>query len=145
MKIRLNRKNEAFHFEATGDSGIVVNIDGATKIGGNDLGARPMELLLMGLGGCSSIDIGLILKKQRQTIKDFKIEIDAQRSGDVPSLFTDIVVTFRLYGDLDADKVRRAVNLSMDKYCSVHKIIEATASISSLVYINDEQLLSIDE
>ena len=75
MKIELNRINKDFHFQGTGATKIAVNIDGSSEIGGKDAGARPMELVLMGLGSCSAIDIVQILKKKTQTLLDFKIKI----------------------------------------------------------------------
>ena len=80
MKVELNRKNKLFHFEATNEEKIRVNIDASPEIGGENKGVRPMELVLMGLGGCASIDLGLILKKQRQELDDYKISIEAQRT-----------------------------------------------------------------
>ncbi len=130
MKIELNRVDNDFHFRAKGSSDVPVNIDAAESIGGHNQGARPMELLLMGIGGCSAIDIISILKKQKQQIDDFQIEIDAEREKDkVPSLFEYINVVFKLTGKLDHSKVERAVNLSMEKYCSVAAIIEKTVEI----------------
>ena len=79
MKVELNRVDDAFHFEAIGASGVAVNIDAADNIGGHNAGARPMELFLMGLGGCTSIDLILILKKQRQPLEDLKLVIDGER------------------------------------------------------------------
>jgi putative redox protein len=131
MKIKLNRKNDAVHFEALSENGNTVQIDGSPAIGGENKGARPMELLLMGLGGCSAIDIVNILKKQRQVIEDFDIEIDGQRQeGAIPSLFESISVHYILKGKLDAEKVRKAIDLSMQKYCSVTKTLEKTANIT---------------
>ena len=129
MKIVLERKNDAVHFEAKNEDGITVNIDGSPEIGGQNLGVRPMQLLLMGLGGCSGIDLKIILR--REPITDIKITIDAERQKDVePSLFEKIHVHFDLFGALNPKKVERAVSLSMDKYCSVAKTLEKTATIT---------------
>jgi len=139
MKIVLNRIDDAFHFEAENEDGKIVNIDGAPAIGGHDLGVRPMQLLIMGLGGCSAIDVVLILQKQKQIIDDLKIELDAERYEDrEPSLFKNIHVTFNFKGDLNEKRVKRAVALSMDKYCSVAKILEETATITYGSTINGE-------
>jgi len=139
MKIVLNRIDDAFHFEAENEDGKIVNIDGARAIGGHDLGVRPMQLLIMGLGGCSAIDVVLILQKQKQIIDDLKIELDAERYEDrEPSLFKNIHVTFNFKGDLNEKRVKRAVALSMDKYCSVAKILEETATITYGSTINGE-------
>lgn len=130
MQIELTRVDQDFHFEATGASGVAINIDGSPDIGGHNAGARPMELLLMGLGGCSAIDIILILKKQRQQIASFDIKISAERekAGEL-SLFKSIHVHFVLGGALDKDKVKRAIDLSLEKYCSVAAILYKTATI----------------
>ena len=119
MHVELVRVDDAFHFEAVGTSGVTQHIDGATDIGGHNAGARPMEMLLMGLAGCTAIDVILILQKQKQVIDDFRIDIDGQRvKGAVPAPFTNIHITYKLKGQLNADKVKRAIDLSMDKYCS---------------------------
>jgi putative redox protein len=139
MKITLNRMNEAVHLEASNTEGNKVQIDGAPKIGGAGKGVRPMELLLMGLGGCSSMDILSILVKQKVVLDDFYIDVEARRDDDnVPSLFTDIHVTFFFKGqDLKASfkKIERAVTLSMDKYCSVTKILEKSAKITHQIVL----------
>ena len=138
MQIELKRLDDAFHFEAKSDTGNIAFIDAGESIGGHNKGVRPMQMLLMALGGCSAIDIVSILKKQRQTIEDFQISMDGQREKDKePSLFETIHVTFKLKGNLEKDKVERAVALSMDKYCSVAKTLEKTAKITYSVFIND--------
>lgn len=106
-------------------------MDGAPKIGGSDKAARPMEVLLMSLAGCSSMDVLDILNKQRQNVEDFRIEVTAEREKDkTPSLFTDIHLHYFLKGKLDEKKVERAIRLSMETYCSVAKIVEKTAKIT---------------
>ena len=108
-----------------------VHIDGSPDIGGVDAGARPMEMILMGLGGCSAIDIVLILQKQRQVIQDMTISIEAERVPDeVPSLFKTIHVHYTFKGELQLEKVARAIELSMEKYCSVTAILNKTAVIT---------------
>jgi putative redox protein len=141
MHIELKRLDDAYHFEASNEDGNTVVMDGSVAIGGKGLGARPMQLLLMGIGGCSGIDIVSILKKQKQVITGFAISIDGEREVDVvPALFENIAVHFQLEGALDAAKVKRAVMLSMDKYCSVSKIIEKSAKITYRVSLNGEVL-----
>ncbi|WP_187263360.1 OsmC family protein [Pontibacter beigongshangensis] len=130
MQVELNRVDQDYHFQATGSAGVVVNIDGSPEIGGHNAGARPMELLLMGLGGCSAIDIIQILKKQRQQIDAFNIKVSAERvPGEVPSLFKSIQIHFTLSGPLNEEKVKKAVDLSLEKYCSVAHILYKTATI----------------
>jgi putative redox protein len=131
MKVELRRVNDAFHFEAVGAAGVPVHIDGSPDIGGVDAGARPMEMILMGLGGCSAIDIVLILQKQRQVIQDMTISIEAERvPNETPSLFKTIHVHYNFKGDLQIEKVARAIELSMEKYCSVTAILNKTAVIT---------------
>ncbi len=137
MKVELKRVDNAFHFEAVGAAGVGINIDANPEIGGHNAGARPMEMILMGLGGCSAIDIILILQKQKQEITDFRIHIDGDREPNaVPSIFTNIRIHYALSGNLDEQKVKRAIDLSMDKYCSVSAILNKTAVISYTFSIN---------
>jgi putative redox protein len=106
-------------------------MDGSPAVGGENKGFRPMQMLLAALGGCSTIDIVSILKKQRQPVDDIAITVEGEREPGVePSLFRDIRVHFTLKGNLDEDKVRKAVELSMEKYCSVAKTLEKTAAIT---------------
>ena len=132
MKITLKRLNDAFHMEAVNEDGCKIETDGAPKIGGGNNGMRPMQLLLAAAGSCSSIDIISILQKQKQPLDDLEVEVIAEREkGKVPALFTDIHIHFKLKGDLTEAKVKRAVDLSVEKYCSVIKILEKTAEVSS--------------
>lgn len=141
MKIQLHRVNDKFHFEAVNASGNSVHIDANPAIGGEGKGARPMELLLMGLGGCSSIDVISILNKQKQYPTDFKVEIDGEREqGKEPSLFQQIQVRFLVQGEVDPAKLQRAVSLSMDKYCSVGKTLEKTATITYTIELNGTKI-----
>ncbi len=133
MKVELNRVDDAFHFQAKGASEIVVNIDAAEAIGGKNQGARPMELLLMGLGGCTSIDVILILKKQRQALEDIKLVIEGDREkieGTEMSPFRKINIHFILKGNLDAKKVEKAIEVSMEKYCSATAQLSCSAQIT---------------
>ena len=131
MQIKVERIDQDFQMEATNEDGHTVTLDGASAIGGHDAGMRPMQLLLAGIGGCSAIDIISILRKQRQPLDDIKIVINGERETDkVPSLFTDIHLHYDLFGDLDEQKVKRAVALSVDQYCSVGKMLEKAAKIT---------------
>lgn len=131
MKIEINRLNDGFHLEATNENGNSVHLDASPDIGGTNQGMRPMQLLLAGLGSCSAIDLILILKKQKQDLKDLKITVTGEREKDaVPSLFTEAHTHFRLFGKLDKDKVQKAVALAVEKYCSVAKTLEKTAKIT---------------
>lgn len=131
MRIILERQNQAVHLQAVNEEGAKIDIDGAPSIGGENKGLRPMQLLLAGLGSCSTMDIVSILNKQKQDLKDIRILIDGNREKEkTPSLFKDIHVHFIITGNLDEKKVKRAIDLSMNTYCSVSRIIEKTARIT---------------
>jgi len=124
VEIELTRAEGDFGFEAKDANGHVVKMDSNPESGGVNFGVRPMQLLLMGLGGCSGIDIVSILKKQRQTIESFDMKIEGEREAGVePSLWKAVNIVFILKGNIDADKAKRACALSMDKYCSVAQTI----------------------
>ena len=116
---------DAVHFEATADSGHVVAIDGPPDGGGQNRGSRPMELVLMGLGGCASYDVVAILAKQRQNVTDCVTHITASRVDEIPQVFDEIHMKFVVTGaGLDEKKVARAVSLSANKYCSASRMLE---------------------
>lgn len=116
---------------AESGSGHGVIIDGAPEIGGKNLGVRPMEMLLMGLGGCTTMDVLSILKKQRQNITDCQIEIEAQRADDIPKIFNKIHLHFIIKGhNLKQSAVERAIQLSAEKYCSASAMLEKSAQIT---------------
>jgi putative redox protein len=131
IKIEVNRLNDAYHMEAVNEQGNRVEMDGAPDIGGANLGMRPMQMLLAAMGGCSGIDVISVLKKQRQDLRDIKITITGEREKDaVPSLYTEVHAHFRLYGNVDPQKAEKAVNLSVEKYCSVARTLEKNAKIT---------------
>jgi len=131
MKVTLKRLNDACHLEAANESGNTVSIDGSPAVGGEGKGARPMELVLMSLGGCSSIDIISILKKARQPLDDLAVSIEAERQQGVePALFTKIHAHYIITGDVAPERVKQAVDLSLSKYCSVARILEPTATLT---------------
>lgn len=126
MKVELKRVNEAVHFEASAPSSTVkVHIDGSPEIGGLGLGVRPMEMVLMALASCSSLDFVSILKKQKQDLKDFSVTVEGERREKIPTVFTKIHMTFNLTGTIDQDKADRAADLAVKKYCSVHDMLAA--------------------
>lgn len=115
-------------FVGESGSGHAVVMDGAPEHGGRDIGFRPMEMLLLGVGGCTAFDVVSILKKSRQAITDCEAEIDSDRAEEIPKIFTRIHIHFIITGNsLDPVKVAKAVNLSADKYCSASKMLEKTA------------------
>jgi putative redox protein len=137
MQVNIKRIDDAFGFEAENETHKKFIMDANPSIGGNGQGFSPMQTLLAAIGGCSSIDIVSILKKQKQEINDFHITIDAEREqGKEPSLFTTIHVKYHLKGNIDPEKAKRAAELSIEKYCSVAKILEKTAKITYEVILN---------
>jgi putative redox protein len=138
VKVELERVNGAFGFEARDANGHSVKIDTSPETGGENFGVRPMQLLLMGLGGCSGIDILSILKKQRQNVTDFRMRLEGEREpGKDPSLWKKIDLVFELKGQIDKDIAEKAVALSMEKYCSVSETLKrAGATLNWKVVIN---------
>ena len=112
-------------------SGHSVLMDGAPEAGGKNLGPRPMEMILLGLGGCTAFDVVHILRKGRQAITGCQVEMDAQRAIEDPKVFTRIHLHFIITGkDLDSRQVERAINLSAEKYCSASIMLKATVDIT---------------
>jgi len=130
MKARIKWvENACLMAEAESGHGVV--IDGAGEIGGRNLGVRPMEMILMGLGGCTAMDVLSILKKQRQNITDCVIEVSGQRREQHPKIFTDIHIHYIITGrDLKKNLVKRAVDLSAETYCSVSAMLGKSANIT---------------
>lgn len=119
-------------------SGHSVIMDGPADHGGRNMGIRPMEMLLLGLGGCSSFDVMSILKKTRQKVSDCRVEIEAERADAVPAIFTKIHLHFVVQGqDLKEPQVKRAVELSAEKYCSASIMLEAAGVEISHSYVID--------
>jgi putative redox protein len=118
-------------FVGESDSGHSVVMDGAPTAGGRNLGVRPMEMLLLGLGGCSSFDVVMILQKARQNITNCEVEITAERAETEPKVFTNIHLHFIVEGhNVSEARVERAVALSAEKYCSAAKMLEKVATIT---------------
>jgi len=118
-------------FEGVAGSGHRVTMDVAPEVGGRNLGLRPMEMVLLGLGGCTAIDVLHMLRKGRQPITDMRVELDAERADDVPKVFTKIHLHFVLTGaGLDPHKIERAINLSASKYCSASMMLNKTAEMT---------------
>jgi len=127
-------------FVGESDSGHSVVMDSAPDAGGRNLGVRPLEMLLLGLGGCTAFDVVSILHKSRQKIVDCEVEIEAERAEDIPKVFTKIHLHFIVSGkDLDQNKVAKAIALSADKYCSASRMLEKTATIT-----HDFEVVNLD-
>lgn len=120
IRVELARVHGDYGFEVRDAHGQSVKIDNSPEHGGDNFGVRPMQLLLMALAGCSGMDVISILKKQRQTITDYKTIVHGEREAGVePSVWKFIELEFIIYGDVDQGKAERAVELSINKYCSV--------------------------
>lgn len=136
--INLSRIDDHVNFVATNSTGNSITMDGSKVIGGKGNGVRPMETLLMGVAGCSAIDIVLILKKMKQKLDDIKVKVDGERIKiEDATQYKSIHLHFDLYGKLKESKVKSAVDLSMEKYCSVSKILEKSAEITSSYTIHE--------
>ena len=139
MKIWLKRINDNYLFETKNERGDVVLMDNKSEE--EPKGSSPMDLILRGIAGCSSIDVVMILKKQHHELEDLQVEVEGFRQdGAVPNVFTKIHLNFLLKGDVPAAKAKRAVELSMEKYCSVAKMLEKAAEISYEVNLNGEKI-----
>ena len=118
-------------FVGESGSGHSVVMDGPPEDGGRNLGVRPMEMVLLGMGGCTAFDVVLILKRARQDITDCHVELEAERATEVPKVFTKIHAHYIIKGKgLDAKKVERAVSMTAEKYCSVSIMLAATAEVT---------------
>jgi len=130
MEIQLKRKNAPFHFEISTPEGHTIETDASPSIGGGSSAMRPMELFLASLSACSSIDIVFLLQKQRQDLKDITVSVRGERrEGEIPAIFTDIYIHFKLYGEIKDEKASFAVTKSVEKYCSVSKMIDQVVRI----------------
>ena len=125
-------------FVGESDSGHSVVMDGPPDDGGRNMGVRPMEMVLLGMGGCTAFDVIHILKKARQNVVDCRIELDAKRAETVPKVFTDIHLKYFVIGkDLDEKKVARAVTMTADKYCSVSIMLSKAVNITHETIIQE--------
>lgn len=135
MKIEIKRKDDAFQLEAKGSGPYSVLVDKANENGGKGRGTRPMELMLMSIGTCSTFDVIEILRKQRQNLKDIKVNVDGHRIEGVPSVFDKIHLTYYLSGEVEKNKAQRAIDLSIRKYCSASAMLAKTATITYSIEI----------
>ena len=127
-------------FVGESGSGHSIVMDGAPDVGGRNMGVRPMEMVLLGLGGCTAFDVVLILQRQRQSISDCQVEIEEERAEEAPKVFTKIHVHYIVKGrSLDPKKVERAVNMTAEKYCSVSIMLSASVELSHDFEIVEQQ------
>lgn len=130
---------DGLQFVGEAASGHAIVMDGDKEVGGRNTGARPMELLLIGLGGCSGMDVVSILKKKKQEINGVEIKVKGEKAENYPKKFTDIDIEFIVRGrNVSEDAVKRAVELSMEKYCSVKATLESSAKVTRSYKIIEE-------
>ncbi len=136
MKATIQWK-DSMRFVASADSAHEVTMDAAPAGGGSDQGPRPMEMVLMGLGGCTGMDVVSILGKMRVAFDDFRVDIEAERAAEHPKVFDRVAMVYRVWGtDVPEDKVKRAVDLTQEKYCSVLHMVNKTAAVTHRYEIN---------
>lgn len=140
--VTLKRVHGDYGFDTINDNGTVIKLDTNPDMGGQDYGARPMQVLLNALAGCASIDVISILKKQRQEITAYTVIVNGEReAGTEPSLWKEIDLVFEITGNVDEDKAKRAVEISMNKYCSVAiTLVKAGANIKTKVIVNRTEI-----
>lgn len=127
---------KGMHFQGLGSSKTVINIDAGVSAGGSGSGASPMELVLMSLAGCSGMDIVAILEKMKISYTDLKIIVEGVRAIDHPRVFTEVNIIYHFAGEsLSEDKLRRAVTLSLEKYCSVANMLNESVSLNYQIEI----------
>jgi len=130
---------EGMAFMGEAGSGHAVIMDGAPEYGGRNIGIRPMEMLLIGLAGCTGFDVVQILKKGREAVSGCEVEVEAERATEDPKVFTKIHIAYRVSGrGLSQAKAERAVTLSKEKYCSASIMLGATAEMSTSLVVIDE-------
>ncbi len=131
MKVRI-KQVEGLMFNGVGDSKHWVNMDTIAEFGGTEGASKPKELFLMGLAGCTAMDVASILDKMRVEYDDFEIFVDAEEAEDHPKVFTKIDLEYRIHGrDIDREKVEKAINLSDTKYCALSAMLKKAAEIRS--------------
>lgn len=138
MEVRV-KQIQGISFAGRGESNHWVVMDGPAQFGGSEAANRPMELLLIGLGGCTGSDVVSILAKKRAKLRNLELNIKAEQAPDYPKVFTEINIEYIFYGrDLKSQDLERAIELSMDKYCSAKAILEKTAAVSYTYKIIEE-------
>ena len=132
MIVKVDWKNDIsdMALEAEGPSGHKVLMDSASGFGGKDSGPRPMELLLMGLGGCTAMDVLSILRKKRQEVHSLEIEVDGTRNEDFPKEYTSVELRYKIRGkNIDPSSVERAIELSQEKYCGAAETFRSSCAV----------------
>lgn len=130
---------DGMQFVGEAESGHAIVMDTTAEFGGSDTGLRPTELLLIGVGGCSGMDIVSVLKKKKQNLTGLEVNVDGKKAETYPQKFTDINIEFVVRGrSLSEEAVKKAVDLSMEKYCSVKATLEGSAKITFSYRIVEE-------
>ena len=135
MKLELNRREKPYVFELENENGTICKIDSSKDIGGKEKGLTPMELLAGALASCISIDILMILNKQSIELDNYSVSVDAKKKNSVPSPFEEIHLVFTMNREIDLNKVQRAIQLSIDKYCSVKESLNPEIIITSEINV----------
>lgn len=130
MKVEIDLQ-EGMHFTAVGQDGVEVRLDSAEEHGGRGRGFRPMELLLVSLGGCTAMDVISILRKMRQDVTAYRIEVEGEQASEHPHVFTRMSLRHIITGTVDRPAVERAIQLSEEKYCSAYAMLRQAAPIST--------------
>jgi putative redox protein len=139
MKATLNWK-QGMTFVGSADSGHSIQMDAGVSVGGGNNGIRPMEMIALGLAGCTGMDVISVLQKKRQHVTGFDIQVHADRSADHPRVFTRAIITFVIVGkSIDEDAVLRSIELSATKYCPVHAMLEQAFPIDLHYEIYEEE------
>lgn len=133
MKLAIKLLEEPFVIEAKNEEGTILTMDASPAIGGKGKGMRPMETLASSLAGCMSIDILLILRKQRQTVTHFEIELEGVRKTSVPASFESLTLIFIVNKEVDLEKLENAVKLTHEKYCSVSQSLNPEIIVQTKV------------
>jgi putative redox protein len=129
MSLKLNLIEEPFVFEVKNEDGAICLIDGSPEIGGKNKGLRPMQLLASSIAGCASIDILLILRKQKIELTHFSIEIESKRADAVPAIYEEINLIFTVNKEVNKEKLERAIKLTLEKYCSVSSSLKEDINV----------------
>ncbi len=133
--VRLAR---GMQFTGYADSRHAIIMDSSREVGGEDSGARPMELLLLGLGGCTAMDVVSILRKMRQKVERFEVEIEAERAKTHPQVYTKVHIIYKLWGDISEEKLKKAIELSQETYCSASSMFKKTAEVTYEYKVNED-------
>ena len=140
MKV-LVKHIKGMHFQGEGSSKVLTQLDASVTAGGTGHGTSPMELLLISIAGCSGMDIVSILEKMQVKFQRFETTVEGERASDHPRVFKDIEVVYRFWGQsLPEEKLKRAVQLSMEKYCSVANMIDKAADLTYRIEINSNAI-----